>query len=213
MDGQPPNSGHPAGIGRRWSGGPLFPGRCSQRAGGERDRRSYVRQSIGPLGGLIHGAGVLQDRRIADKRPEQFEKVYDTKVSGLINCLAATENDNLKYVVLFSSVSARMGNQGQVDYAMANEVLNKMARQQARLRPTCKVVSINWGPWDGGMVTSELKRNFVNSGIGLIPMDTGANAMVTEMSQPGDGPVEVVIGSGLPSASVTGSQNKPGFPH
>ena len=161
----------------------------------------HIRESMGPIAGLIHGAGVLQDRRIADKRPEQFERVYDTKVSGLTHCLAATENDGLKYIVLFSSVSARMGNQGQVDYAMANEVLNKMARQQACLRPVCKVVSINWGPWDGGMVTSDLKRNFIHSGIGLIPVIAGAKAMIAEMSQPGDGPVEVVIGSGLPSAS------------
>ncbi len=63
----------------------------------------------------------------------------------------ACENDPLKYIIIFSSVAARMGNKGQVDYAMANEVLNKMARQQSYKRNNCRVISFNWGPWDGGM--------------------------------------------------------------
>jgi len=144
----------------------------------------------------------LNDRLIADKQPGQFEMVYDTKVQGLLNCLAAAEKDNLKYLVLFSSVSARMGNQGQVDYAMANEVLNKVARKEAFCRPKCKVLSINWGPWDGGMVTPGLKQHFIDSGITLIPIDSGAAAMVAEMAQAENGPVEVVIGGPLPPASA-----------
>jgi hypothetical protein len=92
-----------------------------------------------------------------------------------------------------------MGNMGQVDYAMANEVLNKMAWRQAHTRPACKVVSINWGPWDGGMVTPSLKRNFIKNNVALIPVDAGARAMITEMAQPLDSAVEVVIGGPLPS--------------
>ena len=162
----------------------------------------HIRRTVGPIRALIHGAGVLKDRLIADKQTAQFEMVYDTKVRGLLNCLAATDKDHLKYIVLFSSVSARLGNQGQADYAMANEVLNKVARQTAHLKPACKVAAINWGPWDGGMVTPSLKRNFVQNGIALIPMELGAKAMVTEMAQAEKGPVEVVIGGPLPSASV-----------
>ncbi|MBI5062987.1 MAG: SDR family NAD(P)-dependent oxidoreductase, partial [Desulfatitalea sp.] len=156
-----------------------------------------IRRDLGPIKALIHGAGVLQDRLIVEKTEEQFQTVYDTKVKGLHTLLAALQNDELRYLVLFSSVSARMGNLGQADYAMANEALNKIAARQARLRPQCKVVAINWGPWDGGMVTPALKRSFEGNGIALIPISRGAAAMVAEMGVPRDAGVEVVIGGPL----------------
>ncbi|MCF8067503.1 MAG: SDR family NAD(P)-dependent oxidoreductase [Desulfobacterales bacterium] len=156
-----------------------------------------IHNELGPVKALIHGAGVLEDRLIVDKTVKQYETVFDTKVKGLEVLLEALKNDDLKYIVFFSSVSARFGNQGQVDYAMANEVLNKVACKEASTRKSCKVISINWGPWDGGMVTPALKREFINRGIGLIPIKAGAESMIREMaSNPGNQP-EVVIGASL----------------
>ena len=106
-----------------------------------------VRSDIGPVKALIHGAGVLEDRLIVDKTPEQFARVFETKVVGLEILLDALEDDPLSYLILFSSVAARMGNRGQADYAMANEVLNKIAQKTALARPSCRVISFNWGPW------------------------------------------------------------------
>ncbi len=171
-----------------------------------------AKSEYGPVKGLIHGAGTLADRRIVDKTPEQFQPVFDTKVKGLENLLAAVEAEPLKYLILFSSVAARAGNQGQADYAMANEVLNKMARIQKTARPDCRVVSINWGPWDGGMVSPALRREFGRRGIRLIPLKAGAKALVAEMA--GSGPAEVVLGAGLaePSASVETKQEKAAEP-
>ncbi len=156
-----------------------------------------VRNTLGPIKGIIHGAGRLADCRIVDKSVEQFETVFNTKVKGLNVLLEATKKDLLKYLVLFSSVTARMGNSGQADYAMANEVLNKMAQKESIQRPDCRVVSINWGPWDGGMVCSALKRKFETSGIDLISADAGAMCMVHEMKGHGNLPVEVVIGASV----------------
>ncbi len=90
-----------------------------------------VRLDHGPIAGIIHGAGVLEDRLIIDKTPDQFERVFDTKVRGLKNLVKATRKDSLKYLVVFSSVAARFGNKGQVDYAMANEALNKIAQAES----------------------------------------------------------------------------------
>jgi acyl transferase domain-containing protein/NAD(P)-dependent dehydrogenase (short-subunit alcohol dehydrogenase family) len=160
-----------------------------------------IRSNIGPITGIIHGAGVLEDRLIIDKTPEQFERVYDTKVRGLKNLLKAVGRDPLKYLVLFSSVAARLGNQGQADYAVANEVLNKIAQAESARRKDCRVVSINWGPWDGGMVSPALKREFERNGIHLIPVEYGAKCMLREMTGEGDNPVEIVIGAELKRAS------------
>jgi NAD(P)-dependent dehydrogenase (short-subunit alcohol dehydrogenase family) len=157
-----------------------------------------VRSTMGPIKGIIHGAGLLADCRILDKSAEQFEAVFSTKVDGLQALLSATKKDPLKYLVLFSSITARVGNSGQADYAIANEVLNKMAQKESVKRPDCRVISINWGPWDGGMVCSALKRKFESCGVELIPVDAGAMCMIHEMKGDKDSPVEVVIGADIP---------------
>jgi acyl carrier protein/NAD(P)-dependent dehydrogenase (short-subunit alcohol dehydrogenase family) len=152
-----------------------------------------LRAEHGPIRGLIHGAGVLADRKIEDKTNEQFEQVYSTKVAGLQALLQGTQKDDLKIMALFSSFTGRYGRPGQVDYAAANEVLNKLAQFESQRRPNCRVVSVNWGPWNGGMVTSALKTIFEKEGVGLIEPEAGADYLVKELSLGADGPVEVVV--------------------
>src|SRR5262249_55225772 len=100
--------------------------------------------------------------------------------------------DPLGWLCTFASVAARTGNAGQADYAMANEILNKVAAVEARRRGgACRVVSIGWGPWDGGMVTPALRKHFAARGIGTLPLAQGAGAFVDELQ--GGGPTEVVV--------------------
>jgi NAD(P)-dependent dehydrogenase (short-subunit alcohol dehydrogenase family)/acyl carrier protein len=150
-----------------------------------------AREAHGPIRGLIHGAGVLADARIEDKTPAQFDAVWGTKVDGLRALLAGCDEEELRAVVLFSSSTGRFGRTGQVDYAMANEALNKMAWRLAR--PGRRVVSINWGPWEGGMVTPGLRKLFASEGIGLIPLEAGARLMCDELRQPPEAAREVVV--------------------
>src|SRR5690606_26181093 len=103
--------------------------------------------------GLVHGAGVLADQLIVDKRPEDIDRVLGTKLTGLANLLATLDTDRLRHVVLFSSVAGFFGNRGQSDYAMANEALNRIASRLRGARPEARITSINWGAWAGGMVT------------------------------------------------------------
>ena len=141
-----------------------------------------LRQEWGPVRGLIHGAGVIADKHIRDKSSDDFQRVFDTKVLGLEALFQATASDPLKWIGLFSSVAARTGNQGQCDYAMANEVLNKVAQVEARNRPDCLVRSLGWGPWEGGMVQPQLKARFEAMGVPLIPIPVGAKMLVDEVS-------------------------------
>jgi NAD(P)-dependent dehydrogenase (short-subunit alcohol dehydrogenase family) len=147
----------------------------------------------GTVKGLIHGAGVLADKLIRVKTAEQFEQVYSTKIAGFRSLYAAIDPAQLKFMVMFSSSTGRFGRIGQVDYAVANEVLNKIAQQQAALYPQCRVVSPNWGPWDGGMVTASLKQVFADEGIEVIDLQTGSEYLSREIATATDGPVELVI--------------------
>jgi hypothetical protein len=159
-----------------------------------------VRAQWGPITGIVHGAGVLADKRLAEKTPEDFRRVFGAKVQGLRSLLAAAQNDPLEVICLFSSVAGRTGNAGQADYAMANEVLNRVAQAEARQRPGCVVKSIGWGPWAGGMVTPLLKAKFDELGVPLIPLEEGAAAFVAELQAAARDEVEVVIG-GMPQAA------------
>ncbi|MCF8092113.1 MAG: SDR family NAD(P)-dependent oxidoreductase, partial [Desulfotignum sp.] len=146
-----------------------------------------------PITGIIHGAGVLEDKWIVDKQPDQFNRVFDTKVDGLNALVQTTQHDPLKYLIVFSSIAARTGNPGQCDYAMANEVLNKTIGCLALKKPECKCLSINWGPWDGGMVHDGLKQAFAKKGVGLIPISAGAKQLIMEMADPDMALKEIVI--------------------
>jgi acyl transferase domain-containing protein/NAD(P)-dependent dehydrogenase (short-subunit alcohol dehydrogenase family)/acyl carrier protein len=161
-------------------------------------------KELGPITGLVHGAGVLADRNIEDKSDEDFASVYGTKVGGLRSVLTALVGAPLKVMVMFSSSTARFGRKGQIDYAAANEVLNKMAQVEADRRDGCRVVSVNWGPWDGGMVTPALKGMFSEEGIEVIGMQNGAAYLLDEIAC--DGPTEVLIlgsGSQVPATEYT----------
>ncbi len=165
-----------------------------------------ARADWGHIDGVVHGAGVLADRLIADQTDDQFLRVFRTKVSGLQMLLSATRGDALSRICLFSSVAARYGNPGQAAYVAANEVLNKVAQVEAARRgPACHVMSLNWGPWDGGMVTPSLRSDFQRRGIPLIAMTAGTHAFVAEMlggeAGEGAGPVEVILGGRLPQAA------------
>ena len=158
------------------------------------DALSSIREQYGPVRVLVHGAGVLADQHILDKTTESFQKVYEPKVAGLRHLLEAVDRDALRALVLFSSSTARYGRVGQVDYAIANEVLNKVAQQEARRLPGCRVLSLNWGPWEGGMVDESLRTVFANEGVPLIPLAQGADHLLRELATDEADVERVVLG-------------------
>ncbi len=145
------------------------------------DVLAEVRADLGPISGIVHGAGVLADALLADKTDEHFDHVFETKVKGLHSLLTATAGDPLDVLCAFSSVAAQLGNQGQSDYAMANEVLGHVLSAEAAHRPGCLVRSIGWGPWRGGMVSGEVSQRFLARGVPLIDLDEGAEAFLAEV--------------------------------
>ena len=162
-----------------------------------------IRKQWGGITGIVHGAGVLADKLIAEKTLEQFDRVFNTKVKGLEALLNATSKDALSVICLFSSIAGRTGNMGQSDYAMANEILNKVGDAEAITRKgECSVKSINWGPWDSGMVSPLLKAHFKEVGIPLIPVDVGVKRFVKEITEDAPENIEVVIGPAPPDSAV-----------
>jgi acyl transferase domain-containing protein/NAD(P)H-dependent flavin oxidoreductase YrpB (nitropropane dioxygenase family)/NAD(P)-dependent dehydrogenase (short-subunit alcohol dehydrogenase family) len=154
------------------------------------------RKHFGEPVGLIHGAGVIQDRLIRDKSPESFDRVLGTKLDGALNLVQLLQGDRLRFTAMFSSIAGRFGNRGQGDYAAANDALNKLSLWLDRRWPG-RVVSINWGPWSNVGMVSELEGRLSRRGLGLIRPRIGAAAFADELMLGRKGDVEVIIAGAL----------------
>lgn len=152
---------------------------------------------FGGIHGVIHGAGVLDDRLIRDKTLESFDRVFQTKVTPALVLAEKLRQESLRFLFFFSSIAGRFGNAGQSDYSAANEVLNKLAARLNMQWPGVHVVSINWGPWNGGMVTEELRRLYASRGIETLDVAEGRQYCLEELARGGTGNAEIVVAAGL----------------
>lgn len=157
-----------------------------------------VYEQHGRIDGVIHGAGVIEDKLISDKTLDSFDRVVRAKVSAAWTLAEKLKPAELQFLAFFSSVSARYGNRGQCDYAAANEVLNKLA-QSLNARWPGRVLSINWGPWksEGGMLSSELEARFRAAGVQVIEPAVGYRTFIEELKFGRKQDVEVVFGGPL----------------
>ncbi|MFI0816278.1 SDR family oxidoreductase [Streptomyces sp. NPDC021098] len=152
----------------------------------------------GRLDGAVYAAGVIEDRLIAEKSAESFGRVFGTKVDGartLLDALAELPEPPA-FTVLFGSISAALGNRGQVDYAAANDALETLGARW-RARTGRRALTVHWGPWaptgaHGGMVTPELGREYARRGISLIDPEEGALALLRELAW-GEEPEQAVV--------------------
>jgi NAD(P)-dependent dehydrogenase (short-subunit alcohol dehydrogenase family) len=153
-----------------------------------------VYTTYGRLDGVIHGAGIIEDRLVRDKTEESFDRVLRTKAVSAFVLSRHLKPESLRFAVFFSSVAGRFGNRGQADYAAANEVVSKLAVVLQHRWPV-RVCSIAWAPWDKlGMVSAELKREFARRGVELLAPAAGRRALWQEIQQPAGSGAEVVVG-------------------
>lgn len=135
----------------------------------------------GRLDVVIHGAGIIEDKLIRDKTPESFDRVVHTKADSAFLLSRKLRPESLQCLLFMSSVTAAFGNRGQADYAAANGAMNGLAINLAAQWPA-RVVAMNWGPWaQSGMVSEEVRQQFLARGIQMIPLEGGAQAALREI--------------------------------
>ncbi|MEZ3179518.1 SDR family NAD(P)-dependent oxidoreductase [Streptomyces pimonensis] len=137
---------------------------------------SRVTVDYGPLTGVLHAAGVIEDNFVVRKSPGELDRVLAPKVAGLVHLDELTQEQPLELFVCFSSLAGAFGNPGQCDYAAANAFMDAYAGHRDRLvragRRSGRTVSVNWPLWDeGGMGTEGPVREQLRA-LGLAPLDT-----------------------------------------
>jgi NAD(P)-dependent dehydrogenase (short-subunit alcohol dehydrogenase family) len=159
-----------------------------------------IDRRFGGLDGVIHGAGVIEDRLVRDKTPESFDRVFGTKTESALILSRRLRPERLKFCVFFASIASRYGNKGQSDYAAANEVLSKLALDLDRRWP-CRVLSVAWGPWSGVGMVADLEKHLTARGLKLITPEEGPVFLADELAHGRKGETEVVIAGGAEQAA------------
>ena len=111
-----------------------------------------------PLAGIVHTAGVIDDRAMSNLDAKALDVCWTPKVLGGLNleALLRIRPEKPDFVVFFSSATVLMGNPGQANYVAANMAQEAIVR---RLRRTgCRATVIGWGPvGDVGMLSRNEK--------------------------------------------------------
>jgi acyl transferase domain-containing protein/acyl carrier protein len=107
---------------------------------------AQVQERFGTLHGVLHTAGVPGIGLTQFKTIEQAREVMGPKVEGTLVLDELLEASDVELLVLFSSVTARMGGgPGQIDYSAANAFLGAFAHNCSR--EGRQTVAIDWGEW------------------------------------------------------------------
>src|SRR5205807_7154876 len=136
-----------------------------------------IQEEYGELKGILHGAGMIADSLLRDKSEAQLRAVLGPKVGGTYNLDQASQEVELDFFVLFSSVAGAMGNLGQADYATANGFMDQFAayrnRQVGAGKRHGRTRSIDWPVWQaGGMKIDEGRQRVLQQITGNQPMQT-----------------------------------------
>ena len=118
------------------------------------------------LRGVFHTAMVLDDGPLSQLSAARFARVMAPKALGAWNLHRATLGQPLDFFVLFSSISAAIGNAGQGNYVAANAFLDTLA--EWRRRQGLPGLSIGWGVLqEAGVVSSkpEMVRHLARQGL------------------------------------------------
>ena len=137
-------------------------------------------KKMGPVKGIIHAAGTIDDGIILQQKIERFLTTARAKVLGSWNLhtLSIKEALELDFFVVFSSVVSTIGNVGQSNHASANSFMNSLISYRRSLNLPATV--IQWGAWSGvGTLVRypEVVKKLRTIGINLIRPEDGIKVL------------------------------------
>lgn len=135
----------------------------------QEDEWEEFMNNIIQIEGIFHCAGVLNDKLLINKSFDDFQKVIASKVNGTLCINQIVKKYNIPFLVLFSSISAVIGNVGQCDYAYGNGFMNCLAMNNTESQ---KVISISWPLWEhGGMTIDSSAKDLMKKKFGFDLLD------------------------------------------
>jgi len=124
------------------------------------------------IGTLHHAAGTVKDAAIVRTTPANVRAVAAPKASDPVRSFIdfGPVLGGARAVLLYSSITGVTGNRGQISYAYANGLLNRLAEVHSDRGMSS--YSIAWGAWAGKGMANGLERALAASGVGVLrPVD------------------------------------------
>ena len=152
----------------------------------------WVEREVGPIRGIVHGAGWESACKFEKKTAEGLEATLGPKCVGLEHVVAAVDPRSLESVVAFGSTSGRLGGLGQADYSLANDMLAKIIGRLRGGGRGLRATVFHWHAWDEVGMASRPESRFVLEQFGMkfMPLAEGVGRFMAE------------IEAGLPEAEV-----------
>ncbi|MEU5921289.1 type I polyketide synthase [Streptomyces sp. NPDC047141] len=171
-----------------------------------------LREALGPITGLLHGAGRNEPGPLTALTSEDFDRTFDPKVEGLRTVLDAVGAGDLKLLVTFGSIIGRAGLRGEAHYATANEWLADLTEDVARTHPAVRARCMEWSVWSGVGMGEKLSvvESLSREGIAPVSPDQGVEILLRLIEDP-DAPVVTVI-SGRTEGIDTVRRDLPALP-
>ena len=164
-----------------------------------------VRERLGEVTAVLHGAGHNQPASLAAANEASFRATLAPKVDGLRAVLRAVDHDRLRLLVTFGSIIGRTGLRGEAEYGTANEWLTDLTLDLARRHPAWRCLAVEWSVWSSVGMGERLGvlDALVRDGITPIPTDDGVKLLLRLIADPAGPGVTVVAGrvGDLPTVS------------
>jgi acyl transferase domain-containing protein/acyl-CoA synthetase (AMP-forming)/AMP-acid ligase II/acyl carrier protein len=135
----------------------------------------------GPLRGVVHAAGVLDDGILENLTEERFRRVMQPKVDGAWLLHRHTIDATLDFFVCFSSVVSLVGSAGQGNYAAANAFMDGLAH--LRRARGLHGLSIQWGAWAESGMAAQVRERLEARGERLMDPETGIRILKQALHQ------------------------------
>ncbi|SEU31632.1 non-ribosomal peptide synthetase [Stigmatella erecta] len=145
-----------------------------------------------PLDGILHLAGVLEERIVAEETVEHFLSVLRPKVEGTRVLERLLDTRPEAFFVGFSSVNGTFGGFSVAAYSAANRFLDHFVQARRGAHGT-RHFCLAWSRWEGmGLVLSETEERLANArGYQTLSRGQGWNSLRVALGQP---PENLLIG-------------------
>ena len=146
---------------------------------------AQAKARFGSIHGVFHSALVLEDKSFATMDEAAFQVALDPKVKGSVVLHRVVKEEDLDFIMFFSSIQTFMGNPGQSNYGAACAFKDAYAHY-LNVTKTCPVYIINWGYWGsvGIVAQKSYQQRLAKQGIYSIEPEEGMEAICRIFGSP-----------------------------